>query len=172
MLTLSLLRHAKSAWDDPGLDDFERPLAPRGVKAASAIGEYIARENLQPDLVLCSGAVRTRATLALVLPELKRPLPEVIHDDALYLALPAAILAQIRGIQGKAKKVLVVGHNPAMHALALELVGDGARNDIAALATHFPTAALATIKFQLDRWSALKPAAGTLERFVTSKRMD
>ncbi len=73
MLTLSLLRHAKSAWGDLELDDYERGLAPRGIKAAPQIGRHLRKEKLKPDLVLCSGAVRTRATLALILPETRRP---------------------------------------------------------------------------------------------------
>ena len=75
MITLFLLRHAKSSWADPGLDDYERPLAKRGVNAGAEMGKYLKRQKLRPDLILCSGAVRTRATLELVLAELGTPAP-------------------------------------------------------------------------------------------------
>lgn len=172
MLTLSLLRHGKSSWDDPDLDDFDRPLAKRGAKAAAAMGRYLARENLKPDLVLCSSAVRARATLALVLPELGLPAPEVVYDDALYLATPAVLLGRLRKLDGAVKHVLLVGHNPGLHALALELTGDGNRRNISALATKFPTAGLAVIGIPGGRWDALRPASGRLERFVTPREAE
>jgi phosphohistidine phosphatase len=170
VLTLLLLRHAKSSWDDPELEDFDRPLAKRGARAAREMGAFIRKEELRPDLVLCSGAVRTRATLALVLPELGPPPPEIIHEDALYLAEPAEILAQIRRA-GAARRVMVIGHNPGLHAIALSLVGDGGRRDITALATKFPTAALAVISFDGEDWGAVRPAAGRLVRYVTPRTL-
>ncbi len=172
MLTLALLRHAKSAWDDPGLDDFDRPLAPRGVKAARTMGAYLARERLKPDLVLCSDAARARATLALLLPELGSPAPEILYDGALYLASPAALLDRLRRTPKNARRVLVIGHNPGLHALALDLIGDGRRSDITALATHFPAAALAVISFPAESWSAVAPAGGRLLCYMTPKRLD
>ncbi len=75
---LSLLRHAKSTWDDPALPDHERPLAPRGIKAAARISRYLTQEALIPDLVLCSDAVRTRATHALLFTPLEIATPETI----------------------------------------------------------------------------------------------
>ncbi len=99
MLTLSLLRHAKSSWADPGLNDYERPLAKRGANAAAEIGKYLKRQKLRPDLILCSGAARTRATLELVLAELGSPAPEVRNDDALYRTSPAS------GVLGRSKMI-------------------------------------------------------------------
>src|SRR5690242_2888272 len=96
MLTLSLLRHAKSNWDDATLDDFDRPLSKRGANAAPEMGRAIRELKLKPDLVLCSAAVRTRATVALVLLELGPPPPEVRYDEALYLASPKEMLSHIR----------------------------------------------------------------------------
>lgn len=171
MLTLSLLRHAKSAWDDPTLDDFERPLAKRGVTAARKVGAYLAREGLCPRLVLCSGAVRTRATLALLLAGHDGNTPELIYDDALYLALPAMLLGRVRAFEPSVLHAMLIGHNPGMHALALELTGGGTRDDVEALATKFPTAALAVLTFEADRWSGVKPAAGRLERFVMPRTL-
>lgn len=169
MRKLLLLRHAKSSWEDNDLDDFERPLTKRGTKAAAEVGQYLAASNLKPDLVLCSSAVRTRATMALILPELGSPAPKTATEDALYLALAAAILDRVRKVKSDVQSVMVVGHNPGLHALALELTGTGARDTIAQLATGFPTAALALFSFGFESWTALAPTTGHLERFVVPR---
>lgn len=169
MLTLLLLRHAKSSWENHSLDDFDRPLAKRGTRAASAIGAFLAAEGLKPQRVLCSSAVRTRATLAPLLNELADPPPDVRYTDALYLAMPDAILDALRQQAGTAKTVLVVGHNPGIHALALTLSGDGERKALAELAMKFPTGGLAIITFEAGKWSEIKPASGRLERFITPR---
>jgi phosphohistidine phosphatase len=169
MLTLLLLRHAKSSWDDPELDDFDRPLAKRGTRAASAIGSFLADTGLKPGLVLCSAAVRTRATLALMLFELDDPPPEVVTSESLYLAGADAVLAELRRAGGETPTVMVVGHNPGLHALALSLSGDGDRKALADLAMKFPTGALAVITFDCASWSEIKPAGGRLERFITPR---
>lgn len=171
MLTLSLFRHAKSSWSDPELEDFERPLAKRGTKAVPEIAKYMRREGLVADVVLCSASVRTRATLALLIASLGTPAPEIIYSDDLYLASASAILAQIRKLPASTAHVLVVGHNPGLHALALELVGTGDRKLLAQLAQEFPTAALASFTFGWDTWANIKPASGKLEHYITPKRL-
>jgi phosphohistidine phosphatase len=171
MLTLTLLRHAKSSWDDPALDDHDRPLAKRGTKAAPEIAKYLKHEELLPNLILCSGAVRTRATLALILAEVGRPAPEIRYDDTLYLAAPETILQRIQSVEPDHTHVMVIGHNPGMHALALELTGGGERKAVAALATEFPTAALAVLTFDAAQWRDIKTASGRLEHFVTPRRL-
>ena len=171
MLTVSLFRHAKSSWDDRALDDHERPLAKRGTKAVPEIARYMREEGLVPDLVLCSTAVRTRATLALLVAELGPPAPTIRFDDALYLAPSDVILARVRAAEPGVRHIMVIGHNPGLHALALELVGDGDRKTVAALATEFPTAALAVFGFDVAQWSDVAVAGGRLERFVTPRRL-
>src|SRR5262245_2142513 len=95
MRHLHLLRHAKSSWDDPELADHERPLAPRGRKAAARIAEHLERERIAPELVLCSTALRTRQTLAALLPILGGEV--VIRlEDGLYGAGAAQVLARVR----------------------------------------------------------------------------
>lgn len=171
MLTLSLLRHAKSSWANLELDDHERPLAKRGAKAIPALAKFIRQEKLRPSLVLCSDAMRTRATLALLLAELGPPTPRVIYDDALYLASPEAIRAEIARVEDGVPHVLVVGHNPGLHALALELVGEGDRKLLAMLAREFPTGALAVFSFDIASWKDVKGASGHLEHFTTPRRL-
>src|SRR5262249_11074132 len=124
MLTLSLLRHAKSSWDDPALEDFDRPLSKRGATAAPRMGAYMAAQGLAPDLVLCSPAVRARQTLDLVLSHLGSG-PTVTYEDALYLAAPSVLLARLHKVEAAARHVLIVGHDPGIQALAVELSSSG-----------------------------------------------
>ena len=100
MLTLSLLRHAKSSWDDSSQKDFDRALSKRGETAAPRVGAYMAQQGLAPDLVLCSPAVRARQTLDLVLPHLATG-PTVVYEDRFYLAAPSVMLARVRKIEAK-----------------------------------------------------------------------
>src|SRR5215831_15132963 len=105
MLTLSLLRHAKSSWDDPALEDFDRPLAKRGQTAAPRMGAYMQANGLMPDLVLCSPAVRARQTLDLLLSCLGGG-PTVVYEQAFYLAAPSVLLARIRKIDARIRHTL------------------------------------------------------------------
>jgi len=171
MLTLSLLRHAKSSWADPELDDHERPLSKRGAKAIPALAKFIRQEKLRPSLALCSDAMRTRATLALLLAELGPPPLHIVYDEALYLASPDAIKTELGRIDDSDAHVLVVGHNPGLHALALELVGGGDRKALAMLAREFPTGALAVLSFDVASWKDIKNASGHLDHFTTPRRL-
>jgi phosphohistidine phosphatase len=172
MLTLSLLRHAKSDWGDLDLDDFDRALAPRGIKAAPAMGKAVARLGLKPDLILCSGAVRTRATLALVLPQLGAPPPEIHFDDQLYLALPSVMLDVAVKASVTAQHIMLIAHNPGTHALALELTGSGDKKAIAELASKFPTAALAVLRFKTFEWRDVRAGTGELTHFLTPRGLE
>ncbi len=163
MLTLSLLRHAKSSWDDASLKDFDRPLSERGENAAPRMGAYMAAQGLAPDLVLCSPAVRARQTLDLVLPHLADG-PTVVYEDNFYLAAPSVLLARLRKIGAKVHHVLIVGHDPGMQGLALELAGTGDAERLQALASKFPTAGLAVIRFKIRDWSRVGPGKGRLHR--------
>lgn len=166
MLTLSLLRHGKSSWDDPDLGDHDRPLAERGRAAARIVGDYMAEHGLVPELVLCSTAVRTRETLEILLSRLGPNAPETVIEAALYLAPATVMLGVIRETARTARHLLVVGHNPGMHALALDLTGSGLRREIASMAVKFPTCALAVLTFEADDWTEIRPAAGRLMLFV------
>lgn len=171
MLTLSLLRHAKSSWSDLELDDHDRPLAKRGAKAIPLLAKYFRQEKLRPDLILCSDAMRTRATLALLLAELGTPPARIVYDGTLYLASPDTIRAALARHGEAEPHVLVVGHNPGLHALALELVGHGDRKLLAGLAREFPTGALAVLSFNAPSWSEIALASGNLEHFTTPRRL-
>jgi phosphohistidine phosphatase len=171
MLTLSLLRHAKSSWADPELDDHDRPLAKRGVKAIPALAKYFRQERLRPGLALCSDAMRTRATLALLLAEIGPPAPRILYDERLYLAAPETMLQVLEQLNPDESHVLLVGHNPGLHALALELVGEADRKMLAQLAREFPTGALAVLTFAAGSWKEITRATGHLDHFTTPRRL-
>lgn len=176
MLTLSLLRHAKSGWDDPELDDMDRPLAARGRKAAPMVGAFMAANAIAPDVVLCSPSVRTRQTLELIGKNLATA-PKVVFDEALYLASGEALLARIRAIKGKGRAVpghaLVIGHNPGLQELALSLMARQSERagDRRALSAKLPTCALVVLDFDTGRWRDVQPGGGKLRHFVTPKRL-
>jgi phosphohistidine phosphatase len=170
MLTLSLLRHAKSSWDNPGAKDFDRPLAKRGETAAPRMGAFMASKGISPELILCSPAVRARQTLDLVLPLLTGT-PTVEYEEAFYLAAPSVLLARLRKIGAKVHHVMIVGHDPGMQGLAMDLAGTGDAEALASLARKFPTAGLAVIRFKAREWAKIGPAKGHLELFMTPKAL-
>jgi phosphohistidine phosphatase len=176
MLTLSILRHAKSAWDDPELPDSERPLAPRGRKTAPLMGAFMAAQGLSPNIVLCSPAQRTRETFDLVGPYLGGK-PKISLDDGLYLVDGDQLLARLRAIKPVARRIprhaLLVGHNPGLQELALDLMArDPAHaGDRRALSEKLPTAGLVVLDFEAERWRELTPGTGRLRHFMTPKRL-
>lgn len=167
MLDLLLLRHAKSAWDDPTLDDHARPLTKRGRRAADLMGDYLRQEGLLPDLALVSGAARTRETWKRLARRWNgQPAAEVL--ESLYLAEPARLLAAIRQAPAGATRLLLLGHNPGLERLARRLAGSGSEAPaLAALKAKFPTAALAWLQFDAPDWQAI--GEGRLLRFVTPR---
>jgi phosphohistidine phosphatase len=164
---LYLLRHAKSSWADNSLPDHERPLAPRGTKATRALARYIADAQIAPALVLCSTAVRARQTLEAVSPALGRDI-DVWHEDALYGASARELLRRLRRLPPAVPSVMVVGHNPGLGDLALELVGGGEDAALAGLHRKFPTGALATLLIP-ERWKALEKGGASVTAFVVPR---
>jgi phosphohistidine phosphatase len=158
-----LLRHAKSSWDDPSLADVDRPLSSRGVRAAAAMAAHLATLDT-PRLVLCSVGLRTRQTLAAVLPSLGAPLEIQIEPD-LYTFDADVLIRRLRRLDGAVSSVMVVGHNPALEELATAL--SATSNLRERLDQKFPTAALATIELPDGQWATLGDGAGTITRFVT-----
>jgi phosphohistidine phosphatase len=171
MLTISLLRHAKSSRDDPSLEDRERPLAKRGTRDARRIGAWMEQNGLRPELVLCSEALRTRATLMLLMAEMNEFLPEVVYDPALYMADEAELFERLRGVDQRFGHMMMIGHNPGLHALAVGLVGSGPRKRLDALAERLPTAGLVVVEFDLKNWSSLKRGTGCLRQFKVPRSL-
>ena len=159
MKTLLLLRHAKSSWNEPGQSDHARTLTARGRRAAELVSLYLAQRRDPPSLVLCSTARRALETVEPLRHRLGLPFET---DGALYLAEPEKILSRIAEVDDSESGVLVVGHNPGLHELALMLAakGDGAAR--ARLREGFPTAALAILEVAIEQWGQLRPHCGTL----------
>ena len=164
---LLLLRHAKSSWEDPELADHDRPLAPRGRRAAKLIAKHLRRQGIASELVLCSSAARTRETLELITPALGEDVPVRIEDE-LYAASEQVQLERVRAVADGIESLLLIGHNPGIQQLALLLAGGG--ENVAALARKYPTAALTTLEFN-GRWRELGEGRAELTGFVTPKEL-
>jgi len=153
MKTLLVLRHAKSSWNDPALDDHERPLNKRGRRDAPRMGELVREYGLIPDVIISSNAARARLTAEAVA-EAARYAGEILLDPRLYLACPADILSLLTAVRENAGTVMIIGHNPGLEELVEQLTGE--RQDL-------PTAALAQIGLPIDQWRDLKRSTrGTL----------
>jgi phosphohistidine phosphatase len=167
---LLLLRHAKSSWADPALADHDRPLAPRGTRAAERIAGHLRSEGIRPALLLCSSARRARDTLEALRPALGES-PDVRIDEGLYGADATEILERLRTVDPDVASVLVVGHNPGLHDLAVGLAGDGDESALAQLRTKFPTGAMATLDLGASSWAQLAPGQAYLARVVLPRQL-
>jgi phosphohistidine phosphatase len=163
-----LLRHAKSAWGDPRIADYQRALAPRGRRAAAVVGCYLADERLAPDLVLCSGAKRARQTWRQIA-RLLVSRPASRFERELYMATPGSLLTRLQRLPDRVRSVLLIGHEGSVDRFAVLLAGSGDPQLISRMAARFPTAALAVISLGLATWRDLGEGQGRLERFVSPK---
>lgn len=170
MLRLMLLRHAKSDWPD-GMADHQRPLAKRGRQAAPTMGAVIAREKLMPELTLVSTARRTRETWALLAADWPS-VPKHVFDERLYETTAEELLRVVKSCAVATRRLMLVGHNPSLHELALLLARRVASPEHDALARKFPTAALAVIEFAVERWQDVEPNSGNLVRFLTPRALE
>jgi phosphohistidine phosphatase len=159
---LLLLRHAKSSWDDPTLADHDRPLAPRGRKAAKLLGAYLRREQIPVSLVLCSSARRARETLELV-----EPPGDVQIEQQLYGASAERLLKRVRQLPETRDAVMLIAHNPGIQDLTVCLTSDD--GDVAE--QKFPTGALAVLTFA-GPWRALRAGGAELAAFVTPRELN
>lgn len=147
------------------MPDHARPLNGRGREDAQRIGAYMAHHRLKPDLVLCSTAQRTRETWAVVGKELPRT-PAADYETRLYDASAKEILGVLRELPADKREVLVIGHNPGLHELAVYLIASGDVRLRERLRENLPTAGLVVIDFAIDDWSALHKHGGRLDRFI------
>lgn len=166
MRTIHLLRHAKSSHDDPALPDRERPLAERGRRDAPRMGRHLRKRDVAADLTLCSPAQRTQETLAL-LRDAGAAVGETRTEESLYDAAAPDLLARLQTLPDHVTSVLVVGHNPSLQELGVLLAASGRR--LERLRRKFPTATLATLTADVDRWRELGPEAAELTGFTRPK---
>ncbi len=179
MKTLTLLRHAKSTWDDPVARDFDRPLNGRGRRAAARIGQWLADEGLGDgetaegpvfDLVRASPAVRVRQTIEGVEDGLRRPLG-ALFEPRIYLASAVTLLDIVQGFAPDAASALLIGHNPGLEDLLLLLTPDAdpLRGEAE---IKYPTATLAILDLAVDTWRDAGAGCATLRHFIRPRDLD
>jgi phosphohistidine phosphatase len=172
MRRLMLLRHAKTENDAPSGRDQDRRLDNRGRSDAAEIGSWIGRHPPFPDSVLVSHAVRAHQTWEIAWEAMKElaPEPQVELLPELYGADPAQLLEIIRAAsEPDPQRLMLVGHNPGMHELALALAGSGEAAGRKALADNLPTSGLAVFDFEIGDWADVAFRRGRLALFVTPK---
>lgn len=170
MKNLTLLRHAKSGWDDGVRRDFDRPLNPRGRRAARTLAVEIKARGLAFDLVLASPARRVVETIEALAADYGPLRPE--YDPRLYLASTATLLEIVRATPDEVERLLLVGHNPGLEELALGLShGDegGLRGEIE---VKYPTGTVAQIELPVERWADVEKGIGRIERFIRPRDLD
>jgi len=161
MKMLYLLRHAKSSWKDPEQRDFDRPLNGRGREAAPLVGRLIRQRKLPVDLLLSSPAARARETAALV-KESAGLSAELLFDERIYEADAARLLEVVTQAAEPADALLLVGHNPGLEELLTFLTGEE---------RNMPTAALACVALDVEKWGEVRARAGRLEWLVRQKEL-
>jgi len=159
--TLYLLRHAKSSWKDDSLRDFDRPLKERGRDAAKQIGKRLAAEKPQPELVVCSPAVRTRETADIVLKHAHLKV-DLNFDERIYEASLRDLLQVVADIPDGKQVAMMIGHNPGFEELVAFLSGEHRR---------MPTCGLAKIRLEVASWKDVRAGEGTLEWFIAPKEL-
>jgi len=159
MKTLLILRHAKSSWDNPELRDFDRPLNLRGQKAARLMGNVIYKYGLQPDLFVSSPAKRAKQTVARV-KETVQSNAKIKFDKRIYEASPATLRQVISELDNEIEKVLLVGHNPGLEGFIKFLTSE---------TQVMPTAALAELNLNIEKWTDISAGCGSLKLLIRPK---
>lgn len=159
MKSLYILRHAKSSWDEPELEDFDRPLNKRGKKAAPFMGRLMADRDIVPDIVVSSPAARARSTAELVAEASGFP-AQLKFDERIYEASPQMLRQVVSELDEDAGSAMIVGHNPGIEGFVSYLTGSSER---------MPTAALAHIRLNIDRWADVDSGCGELQAVLRPK---
>ena len=171
MKRLAILRHAKSSWDDPGLDDFNRPLNTRGWKAARRMGRELKQRGITFDLVMSSPAARTRETIDGVQEKYDFAAP-IEFESRLYGASEATLLELVRALDEAVKAPLIVGHNPGLEELIAELTRDDRKGYRRRVAGKFPTGALVIVELPAGRWAEVEAGSGKIVELIVPKELD
>jgi phosphohistidine phosphatase len=170
MRSLTLLRHAKSSWDDDSLDDFHRPLNDRGRKSAKAMGKHLAKSGASFDRIIASPAQRVVETLE-GLTSGGWKASTVQFDPAIYHASTGDLLEMVRAVPDQVKRLMLVGHNPVLGMLALQLTEEDDEGLRASLSQNYPTGALAEIELDVDHWKDVRPRCGRLTAFTVPRSL-
>jgi phosphohistidine phosphatase len=171
MKRLTILRHAKSDWGDPALEDFNRPLNDRGWKAARRIGKELKHRGMHFDLVIASPAARVRETIDGLREKFEMNV-EMRFEPRMYGASEEMLLAIVQALDEKVHRPLLVGHNPGLERLLVELTHDdkvGLRHRVAG---KYPTGALAVVELPAHRWSDVQLGSGEIAELILPKELD
>lgn len=163
MKTLYLVRHAKSSWKFPELDDIERPLNKRGNRDAPVMGRFLKDRNILPDILISSPATRAKKTAKIIADTLSYPKDQIKLDEEIYEAGATHLLKITNGINDKCKSAMLVGHNPGMTYFANMLANIRIEN--------IPTCGIACIELKLDSWKDITENSGTLTFFEFPKNL-
>jgi len=172
MKRLTILRHAKSSWDDAGLADFDRPLNDRGWKAARRVGRELKQRKFHFDLCVASTAARVRETLDGLVEGYGQPDFEIRFEPRIYESSLPTLTDIVRGLPDSSHAALLVGHNPGLHQLVLELAEDDAKGLRDRAEDKFPTAALAVIELHRNHWSDIDAGSGEIVELIFPKELD
>lgn len=164
MKTLYIVRHAKSSWSDPSLDDFDRPLNKRGKRNAPDMGRRIANRHIEPDLIMSSPAVRALSTAKIIARAIAYPAEKLLTDRRLYHANVEEALRVIRETDDRCTSLMIFGHNPGLTDLVNHLTGSDIYN--------VPTCGYAQIESDIDRWSRWGDRVATLAHYDYPKKGD
>ena len=157
MLQLTLIRHAKSSWDNPALSDFDRPLNKRGMKNAPLMGKIISKRGLVFDRIVASPALRAITTAHLIAGKQGFPEQDIQQRDELYDASVDELLDCVHSLDNQYASIALVAHNPGLTSLCNYLSGESIAN--------LPTCAVAVIEFDLDDWRAVYQDTGRLSLY-------
>lgn len=164
MKHILLLRHAKSSWDDSGLQDFDRPLAKRGNKDAPRMGSFARRTGYAPDLIISSPAKRARQTTELFASEAGVDDSAIRWEEDFYYGSASDYLAAIQGCEDGPDSLLLVGHNPKMEQTVNLLSGESS-----GYIARMPTAALVCFEHPATRWEQVKAGSARMKWMVIPK---
>jgi phosphohistidine phosphatase len=160
--TLYLTRHAKSSWDDPRTDDFNRPLNDRGAHDAPAMADLFKKRGEPVDRIVSSPAVRAMSTARVFAKALDHPEARIVQDKTIYLATVEMLLRVVNLLPDDAERVMLFGHNPGLSELT-EYLSDG---DVGEL----PTCATVRIDLPVASWGEASMGLGTLVWYDHPKR--
>jgi len=162
MRHLTLIRHAKSSWDDAVLSDFKRPLNPRGKMNAPLMGKLFKTRGVTFDIIMSSPAVRASTTAELIAREIAYPARQIEYLDALYGAGNSTLLELVQNLPDAAQRVALVAHNPGLTEFCNALCNAGIGN--------LPSCAIAAIRFDVETWQAVCRGSGTLQSYEYPRR--
>ena len=160
--TLTLIRHAKSSWAEPGMPDFERSLNKRGKRDIPVMGQRLAARGCTPDLILSSPAKRARKTAKHIAKAIAYPKAEIVFEESLYEAYAGDVVNLIRHFDNSVKHLMLIGHNPTFTVLANDLTN--------AHIDNVPTCGVIQIEFDCNSWGSVPGTGGTLMEFDFPKK--